>query len=238
MIERMASKSRRPSGRKAISSVWAEWDYVQANDWAGRNDWIGPEGEAVAEDVKEAIALRASDPEKSLQALLAFAERGSVWSMIQVAHSYKVGWGTPVDPLREEDWYRRAFEAGSERALLDYGAILFSRGALDLAEAVYEAGAGKGWAPAMCHLARLRLKRPASREGHLAIYSLLESAREQGSPAALWFLARYMARGYFGVHNIPKGVALAFKAGETMRELVDGETPIKRAWTSMRAGTA
>ena len=179
---RMDTKSGQPSGRKTIWDVWAEWDYAQANDWAGRNDWIGPNGEAAAEDVKEAIALRASDPEKSLQALLAFAKRGSVWSMIQVAHCYGVGWGTPVDPLREEDWYRRAFEAGSERALLDYGALLFSRGAIDLAEGVYETGAGKGWAPAMCHLARLRLKQPSPREGRMAIYSLLESAREQGSP--------------------------------------------------------
>ena len=229
MIGRTDTRSRGVSGRKTLSGVWAEWDYAQANDWAGRNDWIGPESQAVAADVEEAIALRASDPEKSLQALLAFAERGSVWSMIQVAHCYGVGWGTPVDPSREEDWYRRAFEAGSERALLDYGAILSSRGALDLAEAVYAAGSAKGWAPAMCHLARLRLKKSSSRDGHFAIYSLLESAREQGSPAALWFLARYMARGYFGVRNIPKGVALCFKAGETMRELIDGETPIKKS---------
>ncbi len=165
-----------------VSSNEAVRQYCRAWDRAQTNDSAVLESDPHEERARNAAALLKTDPDTAFPILLALAEAGSVWSMLQVAFCYLEGRGVEPSAASAEEWYRRAFEGGSQRALLDYCAVLGRRGDLDLREAAYSAGAAKDWAPALCGLAQVRMMRSKSRRTAREVRPLVERAAELGKP--------------------------------------------------------
>jgi TPR repeat protein len=182
-----------------IWKVIHKWDYAQANDDLILGD------EPQAERMNKALALYESDQEAGFQECLALAEEGSVWCMGKVAWSYFRGQGVSADISRAEEWYRRGFEGGSTRFLLDYAALLLKRDGFDAAESAFRSAAADGWPPALFWLAWCRIKRSNTRQALVQVRPLLERAAAHGSPGAQWFLAHNMAHGRFGLREVPRG---------------------------------
>lgn len=187
-----------------MSREWRAWDYAQANDDEIRNS--DPEQDRVA----DAANLLDRDPSHAFFLLLTLAREGSVWAMVNLGWCCAVGCGVPANPTDAEYWYKRAYEAGCDRALLDYAGMLERRDALDLAQKAYTAVAARGWAPAIFHAARLELRNAKTLEARLRQKPNLERAAALGSPAALFLLTKYMVRGRFGVRNVAGGLRLLY----------------------------
>lgn len=179
-----------------------DWDYAQAND---REIW---DRESEKDRIKEAADVRRINPVASFELLSELAERGSLWSMLRVASAYEDGIGVARNPVAAEEWYRRAYEGGSERALLCYARLLGLRGDLSKCEEVYSVGAARDFAPALYWLARNRLRRFPNRRTRLEVRPLLERATAKGSLNAQKLLARKMLGGQFGLREIPRGLQL------------------------------
>jgi TPR repeat protein len=207
----------RNSSRHAMWKYFNDWDYAQASDRALLD------ADPNKDQVLYAAALLRSNEEKAFPTLLAFAEQGSAWSMNQVAWCCFRGLGVASSMAEAEDWYRRAYEAGSGQGLLNYGRMLGRRGELELREAVYRVGADRGLAPAAYQLAKLRLQKSKTRQTLNEVRPLLELAAERGSPAASGLLAVNMARGRFGILEVPRGIRLMLKVVTDMLAKRDAE---------------
>jgi TPR repeat protein len=182
------------------------WEFSQVND---RTIW---DREAEQGRLREAHAVRERDPPAAFALLLDLAEQGSVWSMMQVALGYHAALGVPRDMARAEEWYRRASEGGSQRALLEYIRLLWRRSDAARGEATLGGSAGDDWAPALYWRARFRLLRSKTPRRTLKeVRPLLERATELGSPAARRLLAAEMSLGRFGIREIPKGMRMVWK---------------------------
>jgi len=127
--------------------------------------------------------------------------------MGKVGYLFYKGIGVARDAERAEYWYRRGYEAGSTRAMLDLGKVLAARGDIIGAEEVFSRGAADNWGPALFWLAWYRMKRRLGR-GRDQTLALLERAATKGSPAAKWILARSLSRGRFGIGGVPRGLKL------------------------------
>src|SRR5665213_2289406 len=125
-----------PSSKTITKFVWkrfSDWDYQQADDLDAAK-WDAPD----AAEAIEAAGVLETDPVQAFERLLTLAERGSILSMDHVAHCYYSGkYGVVRDVARAEYWYRRGYEAGSRRALLNYGRALAMRKEYDLRKAAY-----------------------------------------------------------------------------------------------------
>lgn len=178
------------------------WEYAQTNDWAVFD------GDPFKDELMEAIRLYAASPDKGFVRLLDFAERGSLYSTNYVAWSYASGEGVLRDVDQAQAWYRRAYEGGSDRGLLDYGQYLVATGYTDEAEKVYEAGWQRSLIPAVYRLIRLRLRPTLPLVDRLSWKPSLEWAARAGHPAARYLLSKYLCRGWFGLRGIPLGMKL------------------------------
>ena len=179
-----------------------KWEYAQANDWAIFD------ADPFKDELISAIRLHDASPEEGFVRLLDFANRGSLYSTHYVAWSYAVGTGARKDRDEAQAWYRRAYEGGSDRGLLEYGAYLVSGGQNYEAEKVYEAGWRRGFVPAVYRLIRLRLRPTLPLAERLAWKPSLEWTVEAGHPAARFLLSKYLVRGWFGLSGIPRGLKL------------------------------
>ena len=179
-----------------------KWEYAQANDWTIFD------ADPFKDELMSAVRLHDASPKEGFVRLLDFANRGSLYSTHYVAWSYAVGAGVPKDEDQARAWYRRAFEGGSDRGLLEYGAHLVSRGQRDEAKKVYETGWRRGFVPAVYRLIRLHLRPTLPLAERLAWKPSLEWAVEAGHPAARYLLSMYLFRGWFGVLGIPRGTKL------------------------------
>jgi len=181
-----------------------KWEFAQTNDWSVLD------ADPLKDEVNAAICLREDAPERAFTRLLDLASQGSLYSMNWVAWCYAVGAGVTKDWDKAQGWYRRAYEGGSDRGLLEYGAYLVSKRQLGGAEKVYEAGWQRGFVPAVYRLIRIRLKPTLPLKERLAWKPALEWAAEAGHPAARYMLSKYLFRGWFGVRGIPRGVKLVY----------------------------
>ncbi len=175
------------------------WEYAQTNDDAVFD------ADPFKDELMEAIRLHAVSPEEGFLQLLDFAERGSIYSANYVAWSYASGTGVQEDEAQALTWYRRAYEGGSERGLLDYAQCLMATGRTDEAEKVYEAGWERNLVPAVYWLIRLRLRPTLPLADRLSWKPSLEWAAQSGHPAARFLLSKYLFRGWFGLGHIPAG---------------------------------
>ena len=90
----------------------------------GHPEYLGSFGEALMKG--EEGFDRA--PQEGLRLLRLSASR--YWypeGMSLIAEAYRDGLGTRRDPVEAENWFRRAVEAGSDRAALEYGRMLVAR---------------------------------------------------------------------------------------------------------------
>jgi TPR repeat protein len=213
----------------AVRARLRAWDYAQANDW---EVW---DRDPEKDRMLEAYQLRAADPQAAFARLLMLAEQGSVWSMLNVAAYYEVGIGVEADPIRQEEWLRRAFEGGSEQALLRYAWICRQRGDFARCEELYAVGAARDWAPALYGLAWYRLRRSKSRETLDEVRSLLERAVAKGSLAAQRHLARLMLKGSYGLRHIPEGLILAIDTIKKTTALLEEDTTTEERPSSPEA---
>jgi TPR repeat protein len=177
-------------------------DYDQAGDSAIWEAEIDPE--------RLDSALRMSpDSEAALAELLDLALTGSVIAMMVVGERCYWGQGAPRNEAKGEAWLRKAADGGSQRALLSYGRILFGRGDLEGARAVFQTGADQDWPPALCWIAAILLRQATTSVARQEARRLLERAMAKGSPRARFMLARNMLIGRFGLNEIPRGLQLA-----------------------------
>jgi localization factor PodJL len=205
--------------RPEVQAKFESWRYAQTND----REVLGCDPECEA--VQAATKLSRTDPAAAFLKLLTLAERGSVWSMLCVAWAYATGAGTTPEASEAERWYRLAFERGCQQAQLRLGNIYRRRADFDECEKIYGVGAADHWAPAMYHLAMIKLRQPRTPACLETARSLLEQASALGDVGAQWALGRRMGRGLFGLRRIPRGIRLAFDACEKTLALVAADSP-------------
>jgi TPR repeat protein len=172
-----------------------------------------------------AYELLSTDPVEAFKECLTLAEQGSIWAMGSVGWAFSRGNGTPRDLAQAEKWYRRAFDGGSDYALLGLGHVYMQQREYTKAEEVFRTGADRSWAPAMYRLAWTYSKSAAWRQKRDEARVLLERASAAGDLSAGSFLATAMMRGWFGWRRIPSGIRMNFKLADDLYELVkDDET--------------
>ncbi|NML04721.1 sel1 repeat family protein [Sphingomonas sp. G-3-2-10] len=157
------------------------------------------------ERIARARALEETQPEAAFRLLCEAADAGSAWAMEQVGDRLETGRGTAVDVDRALDYYNRAIGAGSWTATLEVARLLVGLERFDEAEAMLEQGLAGGFVPSSFWLAWYRYKRSPTLATGRDVRPLLSHAADQGHPGAKLILARWMARGRFGVREIPAG---------------------------------
>jgi len=209
-----------------MRSTNAAWELAQVDSgplWAA---------ELYPERLATALRMAAEAPENGFGDLLDLALGGSIIAMNAAGEFYYWGRGVAVDRALGEDWFRKSFEEGSQRALLNYGWALVRRNELGLAETVFRSGAEEDWGPALYGLATTLLRRSRSAEARQEARHLLERAAAKGSPSARWKLCRDMARGRFGILEISRGVVLLVEfAMETLEAWDKDRNSVRTAAT-------
>jgi TPR repeat protein len=163
------------------------------------------ENDRHAAAAEEARALAQVDPAAGFSWMLRLAEQGSVWAMGLVAYYYQFGVGVAADEAKSEDWHRRAFEGGSQRAQLNYGFRLMRRGAWREAEDVFRVGVVDDWAPALHWFAKVRLNQFGARRAFAEVLPLLERGSAKGSLDCELCVAVGLLRGRGGFRRIAEG---------------------------------
>ncbi len=175
------------------------------------------------ERIEYAHSLVKTDPAQCFKEYLALAESGSLWSASCLGAAFEAGIGTGRDLVQAEKWYRRAYEGGSDDALIRLGALYVRSRQYAKAEEVYRRGAERKWAPAMYRLAFIYTKCPGWRRRRAEARALLDRAAAAGDISAKKFLADTMIRGWFGLRHIPEGFRLGFSVANEMVELIKDE---------------
>lgn len=191
-------------GKYCIDDKSDVWERAHSNDaelWASEPD---------LDRLKEAGAISKSDPQAAFQIYLDLAQHGSVRAMLRVAWHYGFGKGAVVTPdfRIAADWYIRAIRAGSWMATRYYAQLLAKHRYFAECEDVLDEGVKKNWIPAFYWLAWCRLQQSQSRKTYREVKPLLEYAAGKGHPWAQLRLARCMAKGKFGLRQIPRGFKL------------------------------
>lgn len=205
------AKVRRWLGAEALPDCDALWlaRWEEANAWeraqAGHDTlwWNDPEPACAL--IEKMDDLGGADPEAALALLHEAAEEGSAWAMHAVGSYYETGTIVAADADRALDYYHRAICAGSWMATIDYARLLADQGHVEDSEAVLQDGVRLEFVPAYFWLAWLRYERAPTRATCREIRPLLDHAAEQDHPGAQLILARFMAKGKFGLRQIPRG---------------------------------
>jgi TPR repeat protein len=191
---------------------------AQDRRYAQANDQDVQAGDPAFDALAEADTLWRRDPDAGFARLSELAAGGSVWAMMLTGWAYESGKGIAGDLGKAEQWYRLAFEGGSQQALLRLGRLYEERGDLPASENVYRVGVTADWGPAMYYLAVVELRQPLSPARLEEARALLERAAARGDLGAGMTLARLWTRGWFGLRGIPTGLRLAYnlltKAGD------------------------
>lgn len=164
--------------------------------------------------INTAFDLSQTDPRTAFSQLLAFAESGSVFSMVSVGTFYKMGIGVGINPSQAEHWYRVAEERGSQLASHYLVELYREQGDLDKCESVLQKAVAEHWAPALFDLAVIKLEQPKTRAQRDEARILLEEASALGDIGAQWYLGRRMVHGMFGWRYMRRGFYLTMDACE------------------------
>jgi hypothetical protein len=160
---------------------------------------------------------------------LAFAEAGSVWSMLQVGNAYESGRGVALDRVRAEEWHSKAYEGGSDYGLVRAAMLAFRRSDVTKARTLLRVGVDRGLAPAMRYLAWMELK--LSRRDREEARALYEQAIASGDFPARMYFSRAKAIGRFGLKEVPAGIRSLFAASADFSAQVDAvnNAPVAKA---------
>lgn len=203
--------------QKILTEKFQTWFEAQSNNVALMERERDPAA------IHEAYDMLETDPAESFRRFLALSENGSVWSMAMLGHLFENGTGTAVNMRDAEQWYERAYQAGSDAGLIRLGDLYQDTGRWQKAQDVFRAGVARDFAPAMSRLASSYLSSPNRRKKRNEALMLLEGGSAAGDLSARQFLARSMARGRFGLRKIPAGFRLFAAVAEDFGKLVDGE---------------
>jgi TPR repeat protein len=176
------------------------WFDTQANNVA----IMEREADPVA--ISRAYDLLKTDPAESFRQFLALAEGGSVWSMANVGYLFQYGPGIAPDLVQAENWYLRAYQAGSDYALIWLGDLYQKSRRYEQAQAVFRTGVERSFVPAMFRLAWSYWSSPDWPQRRDEAMALLERGAAAGDFSAKRFLAAAKMRGRFGLRHIPDGI--------------------------------
>ncbi len=146
------------------------WEYAEADKQA-------LDAEPDLEGLAQALALMRSDPEEAVLQLQGLALEGSPRAINAVGEHYY--WGRS-GPREGETWFRRAFERGSRRGMINYGKALYFRKDYAGAAAVFRRGADEDWGPALYWFWRAELSRDHSLETLLRVRPLSGARSRSG----------------------------------------------------------
>jgi TPR repeat protein len=194
-------------------------------DWleAQSNSVALMEREADPQLIYQAYALQESDPAACLKQYLALAEAGSVWSMGTAGHMLKNGTGIARDLVQAEEWYLRAYRAGSDYALIWLGQLYLESNRLEKATEVFRTGVDRGFAPAMFYLAWSYWKSGDWLQKRSEAMSLLQRGAAAGDLTAQRFLVSSMLRGRFGLQHVPAGFRLLSKVANDEAKIIEDD---------------
>jgi TPR repeat protein len=200
----------------------SSWEYKQAD----LQSW---DAEPDRKKLSDTLALCRVDPERAFTRLCELAEENSPVAINAIGERYYWGRVVPKDTVEGEAWFKRAYELGSQRGLLNYGKALFRRGGFEDAAAVFRNGVALDWAPAYYWLARAVASQSNPLKAPRLTRALLDRAAEMGSPAAKATLAAFTAAGFYGLRHIPRGIRL-------LKEALEAENLAKRRPTTNSSG--
>lgn len=201
--------------RPEVQAKYTAWRGAQTND----RELL--EGDPQREAVEATTKLRRRDPTAAFPQFLALAEGGSVYSMLCVGWLYSHGVGVPEDTVEAERWNLRALEHGSQRARLQLADLYWARSDFGACESILQPGVDEHWAPAMYVMAMTKLQQPRTEVLRESARVLLEEASTLGDVGAQWALGIRMARGWFGLHRIPRGIRVMSDACEKTLALLE-----------------
>lgn len=171
------------------------------------------------EALKRTYDALGEKPRESLNQLVAWAETGSLMSMLYVGSAYRYGWGVPVNFLTAEQWFRRAVDGGLMLAVLDLGSLYLERRRYAEAQAVFEAAAARDYAPAIHQLGRMYFYGHGVAKDFGRARTLLERASAEGNIAAKFQLAHLLRTGHFGFGQWLRSILLRFIAYKEVMSL-------------------
>ena len=159
-------------------------------------------------EVRQTGELQKADPERYFREVLALSDKGSVNAMARLAWAYHQGIGTDVDLSQAEQWYRRAWEAGSQQIFFYLGSLYWGQGKLAKVFEAYTAGAAANDQRCLYWLGWLyRDGLGVTRDRHKA-RELFERSSSQGNLFARSALAKLLMSGHFGIRSIFPGIFL------------------------------
>lgn len=196
-------------------------DHSEAMQWLERAAQLQhPEYLAdFGEDVLKGHKGFVPDPEAGFRILRLAATR--YWypeAMTMIAEAYRDGLGTRPDPVEAENWFRRAVEAGSVTAMLEYGRMLVDRRddshAVQRGAALLERAAGSNMPYAWSALGELHVEEAFPGADPVKGVEYLRRAHEAGIASATGHLGQAYLEGR-GVKRDPaKAVPLLQTAAE------------------------
>jgi uncharacterized protein len=153
--------------------------------------------------------MLSTDPVAALAGLKELAGRGSVSSMVYIAHAYRHGTGTGVDLFQSNEWYRRAMDAGSPLASYELARNYMNAKDYDRVIEMWSLGAENRYPPSM-HMLGVSYARGWRVPKNLnKARELLEGAADQGHLYAKAKLRCLLMRGGFGFRERLRGIRLA-----------------------------
>jgi hypothetical protein len=160
------------------------------------------EADADPARLRQIYELQRSNPAEAFAQFLGQAECGSVWSMIQVGHTYATGEGLSIDRAQAEKWFLAAYAKGSDFGLLWASNLAFKRGDSDRAKFLLKEGIARGIPRAKLDLAWMERKLGHKENARI----LYEQAIASGDLLAEVYFAEARAHGGFGLSAIPRGI--------------------------------
>ena len=181
-------------------NVSRQWEETYSQEWEPWEENAERWTRAV-----EAARLVESDPEAALALFIGLADEGSIFAMRWLGTLYQGGHGIMSNLECAEDYFRRGFAAGSWMSTLDYCNLLYRRGAHDNWRSTLADGVDKGFIPSFFWQAWYTYRPNPSDKVAEEVRPLMLKAAEAGHPGAEAMLARWTARGWFGLRKIPEG---------------------------------
>ncbi|MCR2833919.1 hypothetical protein [Parerythrobacter lacustris] len=190
------------NGNAFWNSIY-KWEEDFSREW---EPW--DESEELRNRASEAGRLVKTDPALALQKFSELADEGSAFAMRWAGTLHLGNYGVEENLELAEDFFRRGLCAGSWISTISYASLLFKRGAHDLWPSTLADGIENEYIPAFFwHGWNSYRLHPSKRTAVEGRESMLRAA-DAGHPGAKAMLARWTARGRFGLRKIPEGIRM------------------------------
>ncbi len=180
-----------------------KWEDEFSRDWEPWED-----DDNLRTEVSDAVKLIETNASQALRLLITLADKGSVRAMRWVGYLYDDHSGIEENQEMVGEYFHRALCAGSWGSTISYANFLYRQGEHNRWPSVLEDGMEQGFVPAFFWYSwnkyRLRPSNHVARE----VRPMMLKAVEAGHPGAELMLARWTARGRFGLRKIPEGFRL------------------------------